>query len=260
MPRRLVFASLLFALAIIAWRLTMPLRVYATAITVRNRALTRCLDYQPVDATNPVFDESLHLPPVSFRSPFGASPIYRIGRQNPPTTQHTTHPASPGFSIDPQCLVNLRHAEDALYKNRVHCESGMRQSIDVYQSPGTREFRSRNPILILLHRLKSPAGHERLVEVYFDAPAFIWGTQSPFRAVVTPPTSLSRLSMHEVSIPCSFTPDVNKRVRLFPASTNPTDPARFQVPYTVGNTAQILEGRLNDDDTITLAPQTPSPD
>ncbi|MDB5321065.1 MAG: hypothetical protein JWN40_2696 [Phycisphaerales bacterium] len=252
-PRRLIIASLLIALAIAAWQLIPSFRAYATTITARNRALARCLNYQPDDATKPIFDESVNVFPISCTPSGSTQPLYRTNRRDPPIPIRVDNARWPAFAFNSAWVADLERAEDKLYKNRVRCAWGMRPPpINVASRPGAAGLFSAYATLVFLHRLNSPAGHTRLVELHFDAPAFIWGMQTPFRAKLTTPATLSRLKIHESPIPFIFAPDPSQPLRLFPATPNPADLSRFNLPYTVGDAAHLLEGQLNDDDTITL--------
>jgi hypothetical protein len=117
--------------------------------------------------------------------------------------------------------------------------------------------------IIFLHELVSPAGHRRLVCVSYAPdtptfqPAFIAGfdydTCSAAPATWTRPI---------IPAPRSYFIDVLSGyprhpplVRVYAGQPDPNDPVHFTVRYQIWGQEDVLDGRLQDDDEVTLTPR-----
>jgi hypothetical protein len=117
-----------------------------------------------------------------------------------------------------------------------------------------------NPAVIFLHERISAAGHRRLVCVRY------WPEGDSFSAqfvqalncdtfTVTPGT----WSQPPVLIPKGWRYDVETwwprkppLVRIFAGQPDPNDPAHFTIRYQIWSQEDVLDGRLLDDDRVTL--------
>jgi hypothetical protein len=139
------------------------------------------------------------------------------------------------------------------------------------QRSSSHPFRPAGPA-VFMHRRTSPAGNERLVVVQFSAAA------APGAAVTTPPagTPLRRfvfrpypespatLTRRGAPVLSNFPGDPSgldllaapgDRTRVLAGQPDPADPSHFTIDYVHNGVAGTIDGWLNDDDTVTLAPR-----
>jgi hypothetical protein len=122
--------------------------------------------------------------------------------------------------------------------------------------PGTKI----NPAVIFLHERISPAGHRRLVCVRYwpqgdtFSPQFVQALNCD-TFTVTPGT----WSQAPALIPKGWLYDVEQGwprkpplVRIFAGQPDPNDPAHFTIRYRMWGQEDVVDGRLLDDDRVTL--------
>jgi hypothetical protein len=119
------------------------------------------------------------------------------------------------------------------------------------------------PAIIFLHERVSPVGHHRLVCVTYGPdtntfqPAFIAGYDYD-TCVASPATwtrpiaSAQRGYLIDV---LSGYPRTAPLVRIYAGQPDPGDPAHFTVRYQMWGQEDVLDGRLQDDDQVTLTPR-----
>jgi hypothetical protein len=117
--------------------------------------------------------------------------------------------------------------------------------------------------IIFLHERISPAGHRRLVYVSYAPgtldfqPAFIEGYNYDTSAA-SPATWTSPLSyasrFYAIDVLSGY-PRVPPLVRVYAGQPDPNDPAHFTIRYQIWGQEDTLDGRLQDDDQVTLTPR-----
>jgi len=160
----------------------------------------------------------------------------------------------------PKCYNDMWEAWIDAYPsraNQVKCASGLRPTkpvISVYGS-SARSYGGCH-FLLLLHGHQTPAGKRRLIELYFDAPAFLFDQPKPFHTTVSAVRfngTLDVRSQVRSQIPClNFSPPPDQLIRLYAGQPDPLNASRFTIPITIGTTPGTIHGQLNDDDSITL--------
>jgi hypothetical protein len=117
--------------------------------------------------------------------------------------------------------------------------------------------------ILFLHERTSPRGNRRLVcvryyaETYSFTPRFIEGYNTD-ENVITPGTwsTLPTWTAHPMMIDVlSSFPRHPPRVRMFAGQADPDDPAHFTIRYQMWGKEDVLDGRLDDSDGITLTPR-----
>jgi hypothetical protein len=117
--------------------------------------------------------------------------------------------------------------------------------------------------IIFLHERISPAGHRRLLCVSYGPdpttfqPEFIAGFDYDASAatpatLTKPPSFAQRAYAIDVLSAYVRTPPL---VRVYAGQPDPTDPAHFTIRYKIWGKEDTLDGRLQDDDQITLTPR-----
>jgi len=117
--------------------------------------------------------------------------------------------------------------------------------------------------VIFLHERTSPAGHIRLVCISYAPdtntfqPAFIEDYDYDASVVLPgtlfkPPTIPLHLSAIDV---LSGYPRRPPLVRVYAGQPDPNDPGHFTIRYQIWGQEDTLDGRLGDDDQITLTPR-----
>jgi hypothetical protein len=117
--------------------------------------------------------------------------------------------------------------------------------------------------IVFLHERASPSGHRRLVSVrYFPdndtfTPSFVPGHTCELIAIT--PATLTKPAkvaprMYIIDV-ISTWPRVPANVRMFAGQPDPDDPSRFTIRYQMWGKEDILDGRLGDDDQVTLTPR-----
>jgi hypothetical protein len=126
-------------------------------------------------------------------------------------------------------------------------------------------FSNPNGAISFLHGMVSPSGHRRLIWLRFDpevdtfTPTFIPGYNYDFQ-VITPATWTSapvvapRAYMYRVQTDSPRRPPL---VRIYAGQIDQADRAHFTVRYQMWGQEDLLDGRLLDDDSITLTPRNP---
>jgi hypothetical protein len=117
--------------------------------------------------------------------------------------------------------------------------------------------------ILFLHERTSSAGNRRLVclryyaETYSFTPSFIndynCDTQVYALATLTAAPSPANQSM-SVDVISGF-PRHPPRVRIYAGQIDPNDAAHFTIRYEMWGKSDILDGRLNNDDSVTLHPR-----
>lgn len=117
--------------------------------------------------------------------------------------------------------------------------------------------------ILFLHERTSPAGHRRLVcvryyaETFSFTPNFIESYNIESNAITpatwTAPPARSNRPL-SVAVTSGF-PHQPPNVRIFAGQIDPNDPARFTIRYQMWGREDVLDGRLMDDDTVSLQPR-----
>jgi len=125
--------------------------------------------------------------------------------------------------------------------------------------------------IVFLHERVAPSGHRRLVSVrYFpDIDTFVaafingynYSTETITAATLrSPPTPAMRAYAIDV---LSGYPRHPPMVRMYAGQIDPNDPSHFTIRYEMWGQTDTLDGRLDDNDDVTLTPrklpQDPSP-
>jgi hypothetical protein len=116
------------------------------------------------------------------------------------------------------------------------------------------------PAVIFLHERISPAGHRRLVRVTYGSQAdtfsaqFIHGLNCDTFTVTPgtwsqPPIYTPQGWMFDVE---TVWPRKAPLVRIFAGQPDPNDPAHFTIRYRMWGQEDVLDGRLLDNDRVTL--------
>jgi hypothetical protein len=118
---------------------------------------------------------------------------------------------------------------------------------------------------LFLHERTSPGGNRRLVFIYYSPETysftarFIAGYNLSIR-VTTPGTWTSRplsgTRGRDLDVLSGF-PRTMPRVRVFAGQVDPDDAAHFTIRYQMWDQEDILDGRLDDLDNVTLTPRKP---
>jgi len=127
-------------------------------------------------------------------------------------------------------------------------------------------FGSRSTATIFLHERTSSGGHRRLVCVSYAPeryrtfqPAFFPG-MNYYASVALPatwsqPITVARCKYWGGSMRSGWPPP--PLVRVYAGQPDPNDPAHFTIRYQMWGQEDVLDGRLTDDDQITLRPRHP---
>jgi len=112
---------------------------------------------------------------------------------------------------------------------------------------------SRLFTLAFCHRLQSPAGHDRIVFVTFTPPppaglGYAVGFDSevfvPGSLFAAPEFRLTGSTLSVVRPHGTFT--------IYAGQIDPADPSHFTIIYRHGNQDSVIDGWLNDDDTVSM--------
>jgi hypothetical protein len=128
-------------------------------------------------------------------------------------------------------------------------------------TPQVRESWTRDErcnALLFMHERKTPAGERRLVTLSFDGPAFLFDQPRPFIAGsyrVNWAGKLGDYSGSRLSCP-GFAPPPDRPIRFYAGQPDLIDASRFTIAAKIGEGDALIDGRLNDDDTITLSLRT----
>ena len=140
-----------------------------------------------------------------------------------------------------------------------------RLSALVLPAPLQRPGSGSGAILFLGERL-SPAGNRRLVcvryfaETYSFTPEFIenYNIEQTVLTPATITTDTSAMAAYRltsgVRVMSGF-PRTPPRVRIFAGQADPDDPTHFTVQYEMWGQSDVLDGRLADNDQVTLTPR-----
>jgi len=201
----------------------------------------QCMNFSaPADTV--VYEEDPAAAAVLLKTP-GYSPyvLKRGAGRNAPTTPVQA------AAFDPQCLINLAAFRPLQFGPFVAAPGGVGGC---------------NAILFLHERI-SPAGHHRLVYVSYAPstvdfqPEFIAGynyeTSAVSPATWTTPLSFAQ-RFYAIDVLSGY-PPTPPLVRVYAGQPDPTDPAHFTVRYQIWGQEDTLDGRLQDDDQITLTPR-----
>jgi hypothetical protein len=119
--------------------------------------------------------------------------------------------------------------------------------------------------IIFLHERISPAGHRRLVCVRYGPdpttfqPEFIAGFDYD-ASVATPATLTKPPSFAQRFYGLDSLSELVRTlplVRVYAGQPDPADPAHFTIRYQIWGQVDTLDGRLQDDDQVTLKPRHP---
>ncbi len=243
-----IAASLSFAAARIVPRAC----DYFRAVASERAALRACMEYTRSPGQL-VFDESVHRRSVALyysgKASGHDSPAYRSSRENP----YSTKP-EPGESWDLLSMPNAwREKLDAQFQqhrvlnsNAVRCGHGLNVHTPWVDHDTGHTEDERCSVLLFMHERQSPSGLNRLTMVTFDAPAFLCDQPRPFRVFANAEGLGSWVAC------ANFAPPPDQPVRLYAGQPDPIDPARFTIPVKIGDADSLIEGRLCDDETITL--------
>jgi hypothetical protein len=119
-----------------------------------------------------------------------------------------------------------------------------------------------NGAIIFLHERMSSAGHRRLVSVSYapDTDSFVPG-YNYVASATTPATWSGQRTAPRPWITefqsTSRTPRHPPLVRVFAGQLDLSDRAHFTIRYQMWGQEDVLDGRLRDDDWITLTPRQP---
>jgi len=138
-----------------------------------------------------------------------------------------------------------------------------------YVQGSYRRLRPAGPAAFM-HRRTSPAGNERLVVVEFPSspPTAQLGKepgrtplrQLAFRPYAEPPSTLTARGAAVLTFP-GDPPGLDlfvapgDRTRVLEGQPDPADPSHFTIDYVHNGVPGTIDGWLNDDDTVTLAPR-----
>jgi hypothetical protein len=111
---------------------------------------------------------------------------------------------------------------------------------------------------VFMHGLTSKGGTRRLVHIGLsvsDPPGA--STIVSFRIMSNPPVTWDNLAQapstrsreHFMGL------DTGQRLRLFAGQVDPADPSRFTIRYEAGQQKGMIDGQLQDDGTVKLAPR-----
>jgi len=128
---------------------------------------------------------------------------------------------------------------------------------------------ARAPIYFL-HERQSPAGHRRLVTVtaggslthlYNGPPRPILLWEGNYEVLIpsgltTSDCEIAKYDEFNVGRTLWHAP----QLRVYAGQPDPNDPAHFTIRYQMWGQEDVLDGRLNDDETITLSPRKPPVD
>lgn len=132
-------------------------------------------------------------------------------------------------------------------QRRVVCAYGMRP-VKMYGIEGWADE-------VYSHSRRCAGGKERLIIIGFDSPAFAYGSDAPFKAlVVTPATLLHSLDMKwsDDAFGFKFTCPPEQMLRLYTGVSDDADPSHFTIDYETSAGRGTIEGWLKADDTVNL--------
>jgi hypothetical protein len=169
---------------------------------------------------------------------------------------HTAPPSQIIFTDDPAVMAKLSDSgyRKALPKGPFGVARNLPEGQAFYGAPAGPEFCGT----IFCHRLRSPAGHERLVgvELLFDDP----GPSLMTDASVIDPASLFTLPNGAVSPHAPvFEADFQGLGvgTFFAGQLDPADASHFTFVYRYRDQDTIVDGWLNDDDSVPIQERRP---
>jgi hypothetical protein len=189
------------------------------------------------------------------------APADQVVYEEDPTQAAKLLAGDPQFAAYPIARGSLRGEEDATNVNaaaripdcwgKFTSVAGIAPMMRFGSAPGAIPF---------LHELVSPTGHRRLVAIrYFpDTHTFV---SSPiaghnYESTVLTPATLTRapvpaLRIYVLSVLSNF-PRHAPNVRVYAGQFDPNDKAHFTIAYQMWGQNDVLDGRLDDKDDITL--------
>jgi len=119
--------------------------------------------------------------------------------------------------------------------------------------PGANRFPALG--LGFLHELTSPGGHQRIVAIHCQPWYLASGSvlQSLHSATIEPASFWSfssRPVLHNGSRSGGY--PVTEAIEMYAGQPDPSDKSKFTIRYTIEGKPGVVEGQLNDDDTVTL--------
>ena len=141
----------------------------------------------------------------------------------------------------------LRFVTAAMHTNFVKCAYGMRP-VKYYDIQDWADE-------VYTHARRCAGGKERLVIIGFDGPAFAYGSDAPFRAVVvTPPTALHELKMNwsNDAFGFKFNCPPEQLFRLYTGVSDTADESHFTIGYETSAGRGTIDGWLKPDDTVSV--------
>jgi hypothetical protein len=114
---------------------------------------------------------------------------------------------------------------------------------------------------IFLHERTSPAGHRRLVSVRLQPN---WNQIEGFHhsPIATIPATLTKMPAGEIT--SENIAEIRRenwhrlpQLRVYAGQIDPADSSHFSIHYEMWGQGDILDGRLGDDDRVTLKPRNP---
>ena len=199
----------------------------------------QCLNYRP-DANDVVYEEE---PSAAGRLLARGSnyTAYPLARRSPPAARMPVNAAA----LIPACWTRL---------------STLSGTSPVWHDAGA---------VVFLHECISPAGNRRLVMVrYFPEPDkfasnfyhdynFDYDLLTPATWSSPPCRAAPWFSMSAVQTGSPRHPPL---VRMYAGQADPHDPSHFTIRYRMWGQEDVLDGKLDDQDEITLAPRRPPQD
>lgn len=232
--RRVLLGLILLAMAFCGWRWG-PFAWHQTKTLYYQR---QCMRFTlPADTV--VYEEDPAPASLLLQEP-GYSP-YALNRQK--STKYHPSPV-PAAAFYPACFRSL--------------SSLATSPISVFSIMG-----KTSGAIMFLHERVSPAGHHRLVAVSYAPetdsfqPAFIEGYDCEACAA-SPATSFTPLviapKMYPLDVMSGY-PRHPPLVRVYAGQPDPNDPAHFTIRYQMWGQEDVLDGRLLDNDDVSLTPR-----
>ena len=120
-----------------------------------------------------------------------------------------------------------------------------------------------NGAIVFLHELVSPGGNHRLVVIEYDAQRDCFTPLLINRAeVIVPgtwrsgPTRVEKPTVWDVEVMFPTTPP---QVRIYAGQVDPADASHFTIRYEMWGQTDVLDGRLDNNDGITLRQRSQPP-
>ena len=132
----------------------------------------------------------------------------------------------------------------------------------VYHNPLWRAYAGRAAPAVFMHRRTSPGGNDRLVVVQL---ATLSGGGDVYNRIFFVPhvdgiaTLKGRPSLAARAAPLrglEMYRNAGDWTAVVEGVPDPADPSHFTIDYALNNVPDTIDGWLNDDDTVTLAPRT----